>query len=76
MLKNPINIIKKIKSKDKDLEGMWVAVDKYGTIIGFDKDHEEVEYMVGEYNLEEYWRHERMYKLHNIALRKKIKKYL
>ena len=74
---NPFsNIIKKIKSKDKELEGLWVAVDNYGTIIGFDKDHEEVECMIGEYNLERHWRGKRMYKLYNIKLRRKIRKCL
>ncbi len=70
------SIIKKIKSKDKDLNGLWVAVDNYGIIIGFDKDHEEVECMVGTYNLERHWRGKRMYQLNDIRLRKKIKKYL
>ena len=70
------SIIKKIKSKDKELEDMWVAVDNYGTIVGFSKDHEEVECMVGEYNLERHRRGKRMYRLCNIKLRRKIKKCL
>ena len=70
------NIIRKIKLKDKDLEGMYVAVDDLGNIIGFGMDKEEAECMVGEYNLEKHKRGESMYRLQDIKIRKRIKKYL
>jgi len=70
------NIIKKIKYKDKDLEGMWVAVDDLGNIIGFDKDVNIVEDIAGLYNEKNFENKKRIIQLKDIPTREKIKKYL
>lgn len=70
------NIIKKIKYKDKDLEGMWIAVDDLGNIIGFDKDVNIVENIAGLYNEKKFENKKRIIKLKDIPIRERIKKYL
>lgn len=74
---NPLsNIIKKIKSKNKDLNGLWVAVDKYGKIIAFDFDLEEVRDSVGRYNWEIAKRGKPVYYLRDVEERQRVKKCL
>ncbi|MBA7598835.1 hypothetical protein ES703_05860 [subsurface metagenome] len=71
------NIIKKIRYKDKELEGMYVAIDVQGKIIGFDKDLDKLQFYIGTYNEEKYLRgRTRLFKLDKINLRKRIKRVL
>lgn len=70
------NIIKKIKSKNKDLEGIYVAVDDMGNIIGFDKDLEIVKDMAGSYNEKHFEEKKRIIQLKDITTREKIRKCL
>ncbi len=70
------NTIKKIKSKDKNLEGMYVAVDDLGNIIGFDKDLDIVEGVAGLYNEKHFEAKKRIIRLKDITTREKIRKYL
>jgi len=69
-------IINKIKSKDKDLEEMYVAIDNIGNIIGFDKDLDKVRERIGKYNWEIDNRERPVYFLNNIPHRRRIKKIL
>ena len=74
---NPFStIIKKIKSKDKDLEGMYVAVDDAGNIIGFDMNLEIVVNMAGSYNERHFEEKKRIIQLKDIKTREKIRKCL
>ncbi len=70
------NIIKKIKNKDKNLEGLWVAVDDLGNIIGFDKNVNIVEDIAGLYNERNFENKKRIIQLKDIPIRERIKKYL
>lgn len=76
MLK-PLNlIINAIKNKGKDLEGMYVAIDKYGNIIDFDNNLENVRDSVGKYNWEIASRDRPVYYLNRLTIRNRIKKLL
>ncbi len=76
-MNNPIStIIKKIKSKDKELEGMYVAVDDLGNIIGFDKDRENVEGYIVIYNEAMALQHIRLYLITDLDKRMKLKEIL
>jgi len=69
-------IIGKIKLKDKDLEGTYVAIDDLGNIIGFDKDVNIVEDIAGLYNEKNFENKKKIIQLKDIQIREKIKKYL
>ncbi|NQT67383.1 MAG: hypothetical protein HQ569_07400 [Actinobacteria bacterium] len=69
-------IIKKIKSNDKDLEGMYVITDELGKIICFSKEKEELQYFIGQYNYAKDFQGVRKYKLYDLSTRKKIKKLI
>jgi len=70
-------IIEKIKSKNKDLEGIYVALDNRDKIIGFDKDLNKLQFYIGTYNEEKYLGgRTRLFKLDKINIRKRIKRIL
>lgn len=76
-MSNPLSdIIKKIKSKDKELEGVFVVTDELGKIIGFSQNEKELQHYIGKYNKAKDFQGIRKYELKNLALRKKIKKLL
>ena len=69
-------IINKIKSKDKDLEGIYVITDELGKIICFSKDEEELQNFIGQYNYAKDFQGLRKYRLYDLSIRKKIKKLI